>query len=178
MKLDVKKIKRNLQKLTGGSAKAVITPVQLDVRSGFCTPAAPAVLKYRVDRYAAEQLVITPTPSMSILSLEVRDDQEEENNFIARRKKDVLHTIKTTTKMKRSQASTHINIINLDSIKNLATAAGQSGAGGKKLTSLKTFGVSLSSLFKPSVMIAQVLLLFLAFLVPRGTLGQLVKELL
>lgn len=154
MKLDVKKIKRNFQKLTGGGgggAKAVVTPVHVDVRTGFCTPAAPCVLKYRVDRFAAEngQLVITPTGSMSIMSLEVRDDDyshDEEANFI-RRKKDALHTIKTT-KMKRSQASTHINIINLDNIKTLA---GQTNGTGKKLTSLQSLGVSLSNLFKPSV---------------------------
>lgn len=159
MKLDVKKIKRNFQKLTGAGARAavVVTPVQMTDMSGttgqFCTPSAPAcVLKYRVDRFERGhgQMVITPTASMSILSLEVRDDgagADDEADFI-RRKKDVLHTIKTTTKMKRSQASTHINIINLDSIKNLADGGG--GRAGKKVTSLRSLGVSLSNLFKPS----------------------------
>ena len=88
------------------------------------------------------QIVDSPIyEAVPAVSLNVQDDDD----YLRRKlnKDAALHAIKSTTKMKRTVATTHINIISNFDNKN----------SKKKNLTFKTIGVSLTNLFKPSVIL-------------------------
>ena len=151
MKFDVKKLKGNIKTLTNGR--------NIQTKPSNVTPKTQVLV---LNRNNSRVLLSSNTNSPNSLptpQLDVIDD-DDYNGYLQRKliRKDGLHGIKATIKMKRTVGGEGVN-------RNLLESRGNSKTNSK-IDAFKNFGVSVTNLFKPIVRIPNHLfLLFLNLLI-------------